>query len=48
MSRKTGEDQFGYRKTRYRGINKYGAQLFSLFALANLYQVRKQLLATLG
>jgi len=40
--------QFGYRKTRYRGINKNGAQLFSLFALANLYQVRKQLLAGSG
>ena len=40
--------QFGYRKTRYRGINKNGAQLFSLFALANLYQVRKQLLEEIG
>lgn len=40
--------QFGYRKTRYRGIQKNGAQLFSLFALANLYQARKQLLAGAG
>lgn len=40
--------QFGYRKTRYRGIKKNGAQLFSLFALGNLYQVRKQLLASSG
>ena len=37
--------QFGYRKTRYRGIQKNGAQLFTLMALANLYQVRRKLLA---
>jgi len=37
--------QFGYRKIRYRGIQKNGAQLFSL---ANLYPVRKQLLAGPG
>ena len=29
--------QFGYRKVRYRGIAKNGAQVFSLLALANLY-----------
>jgi len=40
--------QFGYRKTRYRSIQKNGAQLFSLFALANLYPVRKQLLTGPG
>jgi IS5 family transposase len=28
--------QFGYRKVRYRGIAKNGAQVFSLLALANL------------
>ena len=28
--------QFGYRKVRYRGIAKNGAQVFTLFALANL------------
>jgi transposase, IS5 family len=28
--------QFGYRKVRYRGLAKNGAQLFSLLALANL------------
>ena len=27
--------QFGYRKVRYRGIAKNGAQVFSLLALAN-------------
>ena len=40
--------QFGYRKVRYRGIQKNDAQVFSLMALANLYQVRKQLLAATG
>jgi IS5 family transposase len=28
--------QFGYRKVRYRGIAKNGAQVFALLALANL------------
>jgi IS5 family transposase len=31
---------FGYRKTRYRGLEKSTAQLYSLFALANLYKMR--------
>ncbi len=35
--------QFGYRKVRYRGIAKNGAQIFSLLALANLYLVRGRL-----
>jgi IS5 family transposase len=35
--------QFGYRKVRYRGIAKNGAQVFVLFALANLYLVRGRL-----
>ena len=35
--------QFGYRKARYRGIEKNGAQVFSLLALANLYMARGQL-----
>lgn len=35
--------QFGYRKVRYRGIAKNGAQVFALFALANLYLVRRQI-----
>jgi IS5 family transposase len=36
--------QFGYRKTRYKGIEKNGAQIFSLMALANLYMARGKLL----
>ncbi len=37
--------QFGYRKTRYRGLAKNGAQITTLFALANLYLLRRRLLA---
>jgi len=40
--------QFGYRKTRYRGIEKNGAQVFTLLALANLYMARRQLMAVAG
>jgi transposase, IS5 family len=40
--------QFGYRKTRYRGIEKNGAQVFALMALANLYQIRDKLLQGAG
>jgi len=40
--------QFGYRKTRYKGLAKNAAQVFSLMALANLYQARGQLLAMAG
>ena len=32
--------QFGYRRVRYRGIAKNGAQVFALFALANLFLAR--------
>ncbi len=35
--------QFGYRKVRYRGIAKNGAQVFALLALANLYIVRSRI-----
>ena len=35
--------QFGYRKVRYRGIAKNGAQVFSLLALANLYLAHRTL-----
>jgi IS5 family transposase len=35
--------QFGYRKVRYRGIAKNGAQLFALFALANIFLARNRL-----
>jgi transposase, IS5 family len=35
--------QFGHVKTRYRGLAKNRAQLFTLFALGNLFLVRKKL-----
>jgi IS5 family transposase len=38
--------QFGYVKVRYRGLAKNTAQLHTLFALANIWMVRRQLLAT--
>lgn len=38
--------QFGHRKTRYRGLGKNTAQLHTLFALANLYMVRKELMVS--
>ena len=38
--------QFGHRKTRYRGLKKNTAQLHTLFALANLYMARRELMAT--
>jgi IS5 family transposase len=37
--------QFGYLKTRYRGLAKNHAQLFTLFALGNLFLVRRKLMA---
>ncbi|TDQ36788.1 IS5 family transposase, partial [Tepidicella xavieri] len=40
--------QFGYRKTPYRGLAKNGAQLNVLFALVNLWLVRKALLGATG
>ena len=36
---------FGHRKVRYRGLEKNTSQLRVLFALANLYLVRRQLIA---
>lgn len=36
--------QFGYRKTRYRGLAKNLAQLKTLFGLANLYLLRQKLM----
>ena len=35
--------QFGDRKVRYRGIEKNAAQLFALFALANIFLARSRL-----
>jgi transposase, IS5 family len=37
--------QFGYLKVRYRGLTKNTAQLHTLFALANIWMVRRRLLA---
>ena len=37
--------QFGYRKTRYRGLAKNTTQLHMLFALGNLYMARRELMA---
>jgi hypothetical protein len=37
-------DLWGYAKVRYKGLEKNAAQAFTLFALANLYMVRRQLL----
>ena len=36
--------QFGYTKVRYRGLFKNAQQLYLLFALSNLYQVRHALM----
>jgi IS5 family transposase len=36
--------QFGHVKVRYRGLAKNTAQLHTLFALANLWLARRQLL----
>ena len=37
--------QFGGAKTRYRGLAKNPAQLLTLFALGNLFLVRRKLMA---
>lgn len=40
--------KFGYVKTRFRGLAKNTAQLTTLFALSNLWMVRRQLLTIAG
>lgn len=40
--------QFGYVKTRYRGLKKNTAQLITLFALSNLWMVRAKLQGAQG
>lgn len=40
--------QFGYVKVRFKGLVKNAAQVLTLFALANLWMVRKKLLAMTG
>ncbi len=37
--------QFHHVKTRYRGLAKNRAQLFTLISLGNLYAVRRRLIA---
>ena len=36
--------QFGFTKVRYKGLAKNTAQLFTLFALSNLWMARRQLM----
>ncbi|SDH11243.1 transposase, IS4 family /transposase, IS5 family [Pseudomonas benzenivorans] len=40
--------QFGYVKTRFRGLAKNTAQLVTLFALSNLWMARRHLLTNVG
>lgn len=40
--------QFGYVKVSYRGLAKNTAQLHTLFALANLWMVRRKLLEVMA
>jgi transposase, IS5 family len=40
--------QFGFIKVRYRGLKKNTAQLFTLFALSNLWMVRSKLMEAQG
>jgi len=40
--------QFGYTSVRYRGMAKNAAQVLTLFALSNLWMMRRRLLATAG
>lgn len=42
------KQQFGYAKVRYRGLAKNTARLQMLFALSNLWMVRRQLMSTRG
>jgi IS5 family transposase len=42
------KQQFGYAKVRYRGLAKNNARLTMLFALSNLWMVRRQLLGAQG
>jgi IS5 family transposase len=42
------KQQFGYRKARYRGLAKNGAQVMTLFALSNVWMARRHLLPATG
>ena len=39
--------QFGYTKVRFKGLAKNTAQIITLFALSNLWMVRKKLMSML-
>lgn len=39
------KQQFGFSKVRYKGLSKNTSQLYMLFALSNIWQARKTLLA---
>ena len=40
--------QFGFVQVRYRGLKKNTAQIFTLFALSNLWMVRGKLMEAQG
>ena len=40
--------QFGFQKVRFKGLAKNTAQVMTLFALSNLWMVRRTLLANAG
>ncbi len=42
------KELWGYTRTRYKGIEKNAAQVFALFALANLYLCRRDLQLSQG
>ena len=42
------KQQFGFQKTRYRGLAKNGAQLNMPFALTNLWMARRRMLSSTG
>jgi IS5 family transposase len=42
------KQQFGFSKVRYRGLAKNTAQIVTLFALSNLWMVRRQLMGAKG
>ncbi|OLH74914.1 transposase [Xanthomonas oryzae pv. oryzae] len=42
------KQQFGHTKVRYRGLDKTPAHVQTLFALSNLWRVRRHLLPARG
>lgn len=40
--------QFGYIRTRYRGLKKNAAQIATLFALSNLWMARRDLMGAMA